>query len=114
MFNINPKIGIDGELFRKIPEGLRNRIIEITINKIPGSLESKTFPAKFRRFVSMASKSYRERHYNWVTIFGDIEKDHLFADDFKREINDKNYFSYLNNAFLASTQKNPLLAFLSV
>jgi len=87
------------ELFTKIPEGLRKGFLKFVVSKIPESLEFNSFPTKFKRFLSMAQKPYRERHYNWVTIFRDAEKDSLFTDQFKKEINSKSSFLYLNNAF---------------
>ena len=47
----------------------------------------------------MSSKPYRERHYNWVTIFRDNEKENLFSEEFAGEISGRNSFSYLNKAF---------------
>ena len=47
----------------------------------------------------MASKPYKERHYNWVTIFRDAGKDNLFNDKFKKEIGGRNSLYYLENAF---------------
>lgn len=87
------------ELYRKIPENFRHNVINPLINKIPESLEFNKFSTKLKRFASMAAKPYRERHYNWVTIFRDTEKDLLFEDDFKSEFEDKRSFSYLNSAF---------------
>ena len=87
------------ELYRKIPESLRNRIAKPIINRIPESLEFNNLTTKFKRFMIMASEPYRQRHYNWVAIFRDAVKDALFTEEFKKEINNKNSFYYLNNAF---------------
>jgi len=86
------------EFFRKIPAGLRNGTIALA-NMIPDSLEFKNSATRFKRFISIASRPYRERHYNWVTIFRDWEKDNLFTKEFKKEIDRRDTFSYLNRAF---------------
>jgi len=94
------------ELFRKLPEALRNSIIKLFINRIPESLEFKHFATRFKRFMTMASKPYRERHYNWVSIFRDAEKKNLFSDVFKKEISSRNSFHYINNTFEECTSKD--------
>jgi len=67
--------------------------------RLPESLGLKDFRTRLKRFLLMASKPYRERHYNWVSIFRDSEKEDLFSDAFKREIKDRDSFAYLDNAF---------------
>ena len=47
----------------------------------------------------MSSKPIRERHYNWVMIFRDSEKEAMFSDRFKKEFATRNSFYYLDNAF---------------
>jgi asparagine synthase (glutamine-hydrolysing) len=39
--------------------------------------------------------SYGIRHYNWINIFRDNEKDDLFSNDYKRELNSKVSYGYL-------------------
>jgi asparagine synthase (glutamine-hydrolysing) len=87
------------EIFRKIPEGLRHMVVEVIIKRIPDGSGTNNFPAKLKRFMLMASRPYRERHYNWVSIFRDYEKDSLFSENFKKELNNRHSFYYLNNAF---------------
>ena len=94
------------ELFRKIPSCLRDGLIAPIMRKIPESLEYNNFPAKLKRFLTMASKPYRERHYNWVTLFRDHEKDSLFTDGFKKEINNRYSFSYLDKTFEESSARD--------
>ena len=94
------------ELFRKIPGPIRSGVIEPATNMMPDSLEFNNPAAKLKRFMRMASKPYRERHYNWVTIFRDSEKEDLFTDEFKREMKSRNSFTYLNNAFEECTSND--------
>ncbi|MDP8230823.1 MAG: asparagine synthase (glutamine-hydrolyzing) [Candidatus Gorgyraea atricola] len=67
--------------------------------RLPESLGLKDFRTRLKRFLLMASKSYRERHYNWVSIFRDSEKEELFSGAFKDEIKDRDSFAYLDGAF---------------
>ena len=67
--------------------------------QLPESLGLKDFRTRLKRFLLMSSRPYRERHYNWVSIFRDNEKGDLFSDLFKSEIKDRDSFSYLDNAF---------------
>ena len=87
------------ELINKAPIPFKKKIIEAIIKRIPESLEFKDFKTRLRRFLVMSSKPYRERHYNWVTIFRDSEKENLFSNEFNKEISGRNSFSYLNKAF---------------
>ncbi|MCM8782060.1 MAG: asparagine synthase (glutamine-hydrolyzing) [Candidatus Omnitrophica bacterium] len=88
------------EFIGNTPLPFKKRLIKYIAEKIPESSEFKDFKTRLRRFLLIALKPYRERHYNWVTIFRDYEKDDLFSDEFKKELlGNRNSFSYLNNAF---------------
>ena len=87
------------EFFRMIPPRLRDSLTAAFINIAPDSLRPNDFTMKLKRFMAMASRPYRERHYNWVSIFRDHEKDALFTDEFKQELNGRASFSYLNGVF---------------
>jgi asparagine synthase (glutamine-hydrolysing) len=87
------------ELIKNTPFPFKEKIIRLIIGKIPESLEFKDFKTRLRRFLAMSQKPYRERHYNWVTIFRDHEKENLFTDAFNREMADTSSFAYLDKAF---------------
>jgi asparagine synthase (glutamine-hydrolysing) len=87
------------ELIKKTQFPLKKKIIEGVVNRIQESLGFKDFKTRLRRFLVMSSKPYRERHYNWVAIFRDSEKEELLDDRFKLEIIGRNSFSYLDKAF---------------
>ncbi|MDD5449050.1 MAG: asparagine synthase (glutamine-hydrolyzing) [Candidatus Omnitrophica bacterium] len=87
------------ELYRRIPEGLRTHVINAALSKIPTPLDFNNFQGKLKRFLITASKPCSERHYNWVSIFRDHEKEFLFADSFKNELNGRSSFYYLEDAF---------------
>ena len=94
------------EFFRKIPASLRKFVIKPVADMIPASLAYNNFHTKLKRFISMAERPYRERHYNWVSIFRDEETDDLFSDEFKKEINNRSSFSYLHSAFEECASKD--------
>lgn len=83
------------ESLKIVPGFLRKAFIKA----LPESLEFNNFKGKLRRFLTMAQKPYQERHYNWVTIFRDIEKENLFTEGFAKELDKRNSFSYLKKAF---------------
>lgn len=87
------------EIFSKIPSFFRKKVISNILKVIPDSIEPNNFPRKLKRFISMADNPYRVRHYNWMCIFRDFEKDFLFTGEFKKEINNRSSFFYLNSAF---------------
>ena len=95
-----------GELINKIPVPFRNRIIKLIAKAIPGSLEFKDFKTRLKRFLMMVEEPYNKRHYNWVTIFRDNEKEQLFSSEFKKEIGLKDSFSYLEKAFEECSAKD--------
>ena len=54
----------------------------------------------------MAERPYRERHYNWIAIFRDYEKEALFSEEFKKELDNKHSFYYLDGAFKQCNSKD--------
>ncbi|MFC1509657.1 asparagine synthase (glutamine-hydrolyzing) [Candidatus Omnitrophota bacterium] len=76
-----------------------SNLLRFIAGRLPESLGLKDFKTRLKRFLLMASRPYRERHYNWVGIFRDEEKENLFSEGFKKEISNKSSFYYLNNAF---------------
>jgi len=72
------------------------------LSKTPG------FFRKLKRFIMMAEEPYRIRHYNWISLFRDYEKDDLFSGGFKKEHASKRSFYYLDNAFNECASKDIL------
>lgn len=87
------------ELINKAPFPFKENIIKLIIRKIPESLDFKDFKTRLKRFLAMSSKPYKERHYNWVTIFRDNEKKVLFSEEFNNETTGRISFAYLDKAF---------------
>jgi len=87
------------EILSKAPHFLRKRILTNLIKIMPESIEPNNFSRKLKRFIAMAEEPYRVRHYNWVSIFRDFEKDNLFSDSFKKEYASRRSFYYLDKAF---------------
>jgi len=87
------------QIIKSIPFPFKGRIINLVINRVPDSLELKDFKTRLKRFLAVSQKPVRQRHYNWVAIFKDKEKEDLFSDDFGREIAGRSSFGYLDNAF---------------
>ncbi len=90
------------EVYRKIPEGFRKNIISSFIDRIPESKRYNNFPTQLKRFFSMASNPFRIRHYSWVSIFRDNEKDFLYSDGFKKRLGNRRAFDYLDAIFSGS------------
>ena len=74
-------------------------LVRFIADKIQGSLSLKDFKTRLKRFLLMGCNPYRERHYSWVSIFRDCEKEALFADGFKKESKRISSLYYLDNAF---------------
>jgi asparagine synthase (glutamine-hydrolysing) len=87
------------ESINRIPFPFKRKIVKFITGKISASLGTKDSRARLRRFLIELSEPYRKRHYNWMAIFNDYEKDSLFDDEFKREIFGRDSFSYLDKAF---------------
>lgn len=102
------------EIFRKVPSSVRDKIIKIIVKKMPESLDFRDFTTRLKRFLLMASMPYRDRHYNWVTIFRDHEKDDLFSDEFKGESINRSSIYYLENAFKGCSSKDVVDQVMSV
>lgn len=87
------------KMLSKAPYFLRKRVLANFIKMMPESIEPNNFSRKLKRFIMMAEEPYRIRHYNWISIFRDFEKDHLFSDSFKKEYASKRSFYYLDKVF---------------
>lgn len=90
------------EYLKIVPGNLLRSIAD----RLPESLGLKDFRTRLKRFLLMASRPYRERHYNWVTIFRDSDKRNLFSEEFNRETTGRNSFAYLDKAFNECTSKD--------
>ena len=91
---------------RRLPNGFRKFVLKPVARRIPESLKYNNFFTKLKRFVLMAERPYSERHYNWMSIFRDKEKEDLFTDEFKKETGNRHSFFYLNNAFQECASKD--------
>jgi len=87
------------EMLSKVPRFLRKGILANIVKMMPESVEHNNFPRKLKRFIDMAEEPSRVRHYNWISIFRDFEKDSLFSDSFKKEYASKRSFYYLDKVF---------------
>ncbi|MFA4991731.1 MAG: asparagine synthase (glutamine-hydrolyzing) [Candidatus Omnitrophota bacterium] len=86
------------EYFSRLPGFLREAVKGV-VSAFPDSIEPNNFPRKLKRFILMTDRPYRVRHYNWMSIFRDFEKDLIFTDGFREEIRGRDSFCYLNGAF---------------
>ncbi len=84
------------EMFKSLGTG---RIAGLIAARMNSKRSPKDFKAKLKRFLSGISRPSPERHYEWISIFKDKEKEDLFSDSFKAEIKNRDSFLYLNNAF---------------
>jgi len=94
------------EIFKKMPILLQKGLKTLVVNGIPDSLDFKNRAARLKRFVSMAERPYSERHYNWISIFKDSEKEDLFTNEYKSEMNGSVSLGYLNDAFAKCKTKD--------
>lgn len=86
------------EFYRNIPSLIRDKILHPLIARLPSSKQFNDSRGKLKRFISVASKPYKERHYNWVSIFRDEEKNILFTDEYKKAFW-RNSIDYLYSKF---------------
>jgi len=85
------------ETLRKIPAS--GKIAGFIADRISGGLNSKNIGSKLKRFLSVLSEPYCERHYDWMSMFKDNEKEDLLRDDFKKEFAIRRSIFYLENSF---------------
>ena len=87
------------ESISKSPVPFKDKVIKLIVNSIPESLGFKDRRLRLRRFLIELSKPYRERHYNWISIFSEHEKESMFTAGFAGEIAGGDSFDYLDRAF---------------
>ncbi len=74
-------------------------LVKFFASMLRESLSLKDFKTRLKRFLLIASRNCEERHYNWVSIFRDDEKESLFTREFQNETKGRESSSYIRNAF---------------
>jgi asparagine synthase (glutamine-hydrolysing) len=70
--------------YRRLPNWLRNRVVEPLALALPNSSAKLSLDYKARKFVEGAALPPAEAHYTWRTIFTAEEKRELLTEDFQQ------------------------------
>ena len=88
------------EKYHKLPQALRQIVIEQAVQLLPGSERERTRPARVKRFMQAASLPKVARYLRWVSVFNEDVKSELYSEDFERETRDFREASFLEPWFV--------------
>ena len=90
------------ELYRKLPNVLRNYVIEPSLTAIPAPNNFRNRFVRFQRFLRAASLPSEERYFLWLISIDPKTKDELYTEDFKNLTSDSNpidfFAKYISNS----------------
>lgn len=74
------------EYYEKIPNIIKNKIIENCVEMLPTSFNNISIDFKAKRFISGFKIDKKYRNQEWMSAFGEVERKKLFKDDVYRMI----------------------------
>jgi asparagine synthase (glutamine-hydrolysing) len=75
------------ERYRRLPNLLRQRVIEQAVNLLPSSELRRSRVRDLKRFLHAASLPTVERYARWVSVLDRGTKENLYAPEFRRQVN---------------------------
>lgn len=90
------------EAYHKIPEIIRNSLIQRFAGLLPDSTDSKNRLRRLKRFIDGAALPLNQRYLKWVGIFDERSKSEIYTQEFMKNISNSNpvkvISEYLNSS----------------
>ncbi|NOX98092.1 MAG: asparagine synthase (glutamine-hydrolyzing) [Nitrospirae bacterium] len=87
------------EYYQRVPVWLREKLIGRLADKLPSSVEAKTFRRRLKRFLEAISLSPERRYACWVSFFDKRMKEELYSCDMKEATGGIDSFTYLEDVY---------------
>jgi asparagine synthase (glutamine-hydrolysing) len=93
------------EVYRRLPDVLRNRLIEPAFASISSSTDFRNRFSRFQRFLRSASMPKAERYFGWMSTFDDDAKSELLTSEFVTQTARSEPITFLSKYFINSNGK---------
>ena len=87
------------ERYHSLPKGLRRVLVETPASLIPESHERRNLLRDAKRFIEAAGLPKVERYGRWVSSFDGKEKDRLYTEEFRTQLNGSDHLRFLRSWF---------------
>jgi asparagine synthase (glutamine-hydrolysing) len=85
--------------FDRLPGPLRSLIASPMWQKIPASVEQKSFRRRLKRFLAALGEHPERRYLRWVSIFDAARRSQLYTDEFRESLNGHDSTDFLLRAY---------------
>ena len=97
-----------GNTYSRIPGFLRKGMIEPLINRMPPTDKKKGLVNRAKRFVEGMRLPEDLAHVRWMIFLQEIEKERLYSQSVKSELNDLDTYSFIRKHFRSSGTQDKL------
>lgn len=87
------------EYYQKMPVWLREKWIGRLVEKLPSSVEAKTFRRRLKRFLEAISLPPERRYAHWISFFDNLMKEELYSSDMKKSTEGIDSFEHLEDIY---------------
>lgn len=85
------------ERYNRFPSFLRDGLTQTIIRLLPDSVNFKSKRRRLRRFFENVSTPFYRRYCRWVCMIDDNQKNKLYSEDFKKQLNKYNPADWLRD-----------------
>jgi asparagine synthase (glutamine-hydrolysing) len=85
--------------FDHLPRPLRSLIASPMWQRIPASVEQKSFRRRLKRFLAALGEPPERRYLTWVSIFDAARRSQLYTDEFRAALNGHDSTAFLLEAY---------------
>lgn len=88
-----------GHWFDRLPRPIRAMMTAKVWQKIPASIEQKSFRRRLKRFLDALGETPQRRYLRWISIFDAQRRRDLFSDDLQNELADHDAASFIESVY---------------
>lgn len=85
--------------FDSLPQPLRAIARSRIWQKLPASVEQKSFRRRLKRFLAALREPPEERYLTWISIFDQTRREALYTDAFRESLADANSSNFITDAY---------------
>ncbi len=86
-------------VFDYLPRPVRSLFASRLWQRIPASVEQKSFRRRLKRFLDALGESPQRRYLNWINIFDQARRREVYSDSMLKQLGDADAASFLENAY---------------
>ncbi len=83
----------------RLPRWLRAAFTSSVWQKLPASVEQKSFNRRLKRFLAVLGQSPERRYLNWISIFDDDRRRDLLSPDFQQQLGNHDAAEFILDAY---------------